>query len=236
LEHKKIVARNYHHFWRTPGRDLDLDRPALFVRAEIAKSRKPATQPLPGELWEKLRAEAEGKAPDAALLSVPTYPARMLDVDLKRAGVKKWTVESKLDFHATRTAFITMLLESGADVKTCQTLARHATADLTVNTYGRARHERLSATAEAVGKVVFSRPDYISEPKPKVVGLETTRFNSTKLVEAAGIEPASEDLHPRVPRASPAIGFSRGLPRGRRLPLASPSFVTAPSKARNPPA
>ena len=148
-------------------------------------------QPLPLALWDRLKAEAADSLPDAALLAVPLHPACNMDRDLKRAGVKKWTPEGKVDFHATRTAYITMLLESGADVKTCQTLARHATADLTVNTYGRARHERLSATAEAVGKVVFFRPDYISEPKPKVVGLDTRSESRGYLEGGAGFEPAT---------------------------------------------
>ena len=153
-------------------RDLDPDRPALHVRAEIAKSRKPATQPLPAALWERLKAEAADSPPDAALLYVPSHPARELDADLEAAGVRKWTPEGKVDFHGCRVAFCTLLLESGADVKTCQTLARHSTPDLTVNTYGRARASRLSEAAEAVAKTVFFGPEYTISPQRKVVGLE----------------------------------------------------------------
>jgi hypothetical protein len=50
--------------------------------------------------------------------------ARDLDIDLKRAGIPKTTREGKIDFPACRVAYITHLIETGADVKTVQTLAR----------------------------------------------------------------------------------------------------------------
>jgi len=62
-----------------------------------------------------------------------------MDKDLKAADIPKWTPEGKIDFHACRTAYITFVLESGTDLKTAQTLARHSTPDLTMNVYGKAR-------------------------------------------------------------------------------------------------
>jgi len=153
-------------------RDVSPDRPSINVRTEIAKSRKAAMQPIPVGLWKALKAGAEGKDPDAALLYVPSHPARELDKNLERVGILKWGPAGKLDFHAARVTYITMLLESGADVKTCMTLARHSTPDLTINTYGRARQERLDGTAEAVEEMILAGPKNITGTERKAVGAE----------------------------------------------------------------
>jgi integrase len=176
-------------------RDLDPNRPAIHVRAELSKSRKPATLPIPGELWGKLIAEAADRPPDAPVFQTIRDLSEWINRDLTRAGVRKWTPEGKLDFHALRVFDITAILESGAELKTAQTLARHATPDLTMNTYGRSRHDRLTAAAEAVGKVVFSGPDYISEPKRKVVGWESETITEVFMVRGGGLEPPQDCSH-----------------------------------------
>jgi len=80
----------------------------------------------------------------------------MIKRDLKLAGIPRWTPEGKVDFHACRTAYVTLVLETGASVKEAQSLARHATPNLTMNTYGRSRKGRLSELAEAVGNRLTS--------------------------------------------------------------------------------
>jgi len=47
-------------------------------------------------------------------------------------------------------------MEEGADIKTAMTLMRHATPDLTVNRYAKARRERLVDLAQAVGEPVLA--------------------------------------------------------------------------------
>jgi hypothetical protein len=59
-----------------------------------------------------------------------------------------------LNFHALRVAFCSYLFESGASAKEAQVLARHSTPALTMNTYGRARNERLQELSERMGRVV----------------------------------------------------------------------------------
>ena len=69
-----------------------------------------------------------------------------------------FTSEGKLDFHAARTAFVTLLSESDVTVKEAMELARHSTPQLTMNTYARTRQDRLSAAVEKLGeKVLFGR-------------------------------------------------------------------------------
>ena len=92
--------------------------------------------------------------PVEPLLYVPTHPARTLDADLTRAGIPKEAVGGKLDFHAVRLAYINLVLETGATVKEAQTLARHATPQMTLGVYGRTREERLHEVVEQVAIVV----------------------------------------------------------------------------------
>jgi len=47
------------------------------------------------------------------LLYVPSHPARELDKDLETAGIPKHTPEGKVDFHACRVAYISLLFEAG---------------------------------------------------------------------------------------------------------------------------
>ena len=62
----------------------------------------------------------------------------------------------RVDFHSCPVAYVTFILEAGATVKEGQTLARHATPDLTMNVYARARSERLAVLAEEVRETVLS--------------------------------------------------------------------------------
>ena len=131
-----------------------LDRPGGQLRLEAAwtKNRRASSQPLPEWLAQRLAASIEGMSDDEPLLYVPSHAARDFDVDLKKAGIAKRNAEGKLDFHACRVAFISFVIEAGATVKEAQVLARHSTAEMTMNTYARTRSERLSEVAEIVGR------------------------------------------------------------------------------------
>ena len=91
--------------------------------AAWTKNRKPGFQPLPSTLVEALKARANGKALTHSLLYVGTNPSRCMEADFKKAGIRKVIVgEGKLDFHSSRTAYTTLLFESGATVKEAQEL------------------------------------------------------------------------------------------------------------------
>ena len=64
------------------------------------------------------------------------------------------------DFHACQTAYVTLVFETGCSPKEAQSLARHAGPNLTLNTYGPSRQDRLSELAEAVGNRLVPGPDY----------------------------------------------------------------------------
>jgi integrase len=134
------------------------------------KNRKPGFQPLPSVLLKKLETFADSGIvpglyqqfyrnfayPKNALLYVPSHPAREMDIDLEAAGIPKITDEGKVDFHALRTTFVTLVAEAGANVKELQTMARHSTPELTANVYARTRNERLSELVEKIAENIVS--------------------------------------------------------------------------------
>ena len=93
--------------------------------------------------------------PTDPLLYVPQDTARMINSDLKAAGIEKETPAGKVDFHAARVAYISHVVSLGASVKEAQTLARHATPELTINTYARTESGRLSEITEDLGTLLL---------------------------------------------------------------------------------
>ncbi len=197
---------------------LDTARGGLNLDAAWTKNRRSGFQPLPLELVGRLQAFAasgESKrlynknlcgrawtAPEDPLLYVPSHPERCMGIDLKAAGIAKWTPAGKLDFHASRTAFVTLLLESEVTVKEAQQLARHSTPSLTMNTYGRARDERLASAIERVGRKVLSTAGCARSVHGLALGPQTESATpwapedcaSFEMVAAEGIEPPTRGL------------------------------------------
>ena len=148
--------------------NLDLKTSGLNLERKWTKNRKSGFQPLPFSLVKKLydfatqghptslyekhysRKDSTCDAPAEPLLFVSSKLSRELDKDLERAGIPKLTEKGKIDFHSFRVVFVTYLFEVGANVKEAQTLARHATPDLTVNVYARTRDTRLSEIVQQV--------------------------------------------------------------------------------------
>ena len=144
-------------------RNLDRDEGGLRLEAAWTKNRKDGFQPLPRWLVDRLIADVGERGTGRSAPLCPFAPGWDLYEDLDLAGIKKVTSEGKLDFHACRVAYVSWVLEAGASIKEAQVLARHVTPSLTLNTYGRARNERLSEVAEAVGKNLASTTGAQSE-------------------------------------------------------------------------
>ena len=101
-----------------------------------------------------LKAHLAGKLPQAKAFNMPAKTADMIRADLEAAGID-WrdNGNGKLDFHALRHTFGTMLAASGGHPKTAQTLMRHSTIDLTMSRY---THTLTGQEAAAVN----SLPDF----------------------------------------------------------------------------
>ncbi|MFA5239685.1 MAG: tyrosine-type recombinase/integrase [Phycisphaerae bacterium] len=66
----------------------------------------------------------------------PNKAAKMMRKDLEAAGiVYKDDADRFVDFHSLRHTFISNLTQSGASPKIAQSLARHSTIGLTMDTY-----------------------------------------------------------------------------------------------------
>ncbi len=202
--------------------DLDADGCTLPLAAEFTKSRKAARQPIPRALAAKLATGAEGKRRRDPLLDMPAQPLEQLYRTMARAGVPKWAPGGKLDFHALRTGFVTLVLEAGANVKEAQALARHSTPGLTVNTYGRARFDRLWQLAEAVGVAVLEPAESTTGAQRLAAGaegLDVTALNmetsraSGEVTESGSIPSPGTTSRPNAPDGeTPCPNF----PKSRR--------------------
>jgi len=120
---------------------LDGAEPSIVIRAEHAKNGKSVEQPITRELAEALRPFLEGKPPGKPVLPVPEKCAKLLRIDLDASGIaykrtrKGAASEGVVDMHALRHSYITHLIESGADPKVVQSLARHSDIRLTLDRY-----------------------------------------------------------------------------------------------------
>jgi hypothetical protein len=126
-------------------------------------------QPVAEKLFDMLVADARGKVPQDPLLSVPSHTARELDRDLVAAKIPKSTPEGKLDFHALRNSFITIVLEDvGGTPAQAQELARHATLEMTMGIYARARQSQLRNVVDAAGDLVLAPNDHVTSAEQPV--------------------------------------------------------------------
>ena len=107
-----------------------------------------------------------------------------------------------MDFHSLRVTYVSLVLESGATAKEAQVLARHSTLALTLDTYGRARPERLHGVAAVVGEKVLqdaestTRAQCVAAGAEALVvgGTENERYETEGMVPPLGFEPRTHGL------------------------------------------
>ena len=200
--------------------DLDVEYCTLHLHREWTKNRKQGEQPLPQSLVARLQAFAQtgevqrlyarfyrrkdgrNEAPENALLYVPKNAARAMYDDLEAAGVPRETPAGRLDFHSARVAFINLVLDSGTDVKTAQSLSRHSTPQLTMGTYARVWEDTRAKTIEKVGEALFSDANQVHSKYALAAGAEglvispCVSMGSGKgnLVEMRGFEPPTSAM------------------------------------------
>lgn len=119
--------------------DLESDGPYFALRAATTKSKRADAVPVPPELRDALRSLRPSKwqPTDHIFASIPK--SSTVKADLTTAGIKADTPDGKLDFHALRTSYGTMLARSGVNVRTAMELMRHTDIRLTTRTYTDAR-------------------------------------------------------------------------------------------------
>jgi len=180
---------------------LDTKRGGLRLEGAWTKNRKDGFQYLPKSLVKRLARAKRGKHPGDRLLRVPYETGKWIKRDLKKARIPQSTEAGEIDFHALRVAYVTFVLEAGASAKEAQVLARHSTLALTMETYARAREDRLADLAEAVGQTVAGGPACVTRvPSHKggAGGEDTTSCNEghlrlAEVVPPRGVEPLSPE-------------------------------------------
>ncbi|WP_253158041.1 tyrosine-type recombinase/integrase [Stieleria tagensis] len=123
------------------------DVPFVKLRHSNEKSRKGSTVALRSDLAAELREWIQGREPSARVFNVPAGMLRIMDRDLKLAGIEKESDGSVVHIHALRHSFGTHLSKAGVAPRVAQAAMRHSDISLTMNTYTDAR---LLDTAEAV--------------------------------------------------------------------------------------
>ena len=84
----------------------------------------------------RLPAAAPTLPADTPVFTVPAKLVRILDRDLKAAGIPKRDERGRtVDVHAMRHTFGTLLSKGGVTPRTAQAAMRHSTIDLTMNVY-----------------------------------------------------------------------------------------------------
>ena len=140
---------------------LDGELPYLVLDAADEKNGNGSTIPLRADLAADVRAwlddgenspaeESDGqtipfgkitkavatKAADKPVFTVPAGLVRILDRDMKAAGIAKRDERGRtIDVHALRHSFGTLLSKGGVSPRTAQAAMRHSDINLTMNTY-----------------------------------------------------------------------------------------------------
>ena len=219
--------------------DLTPGAECVWLEAANEKNRAGSTIPLRADLAAELRQWiAERKlAPAARLFTVPAGLRRILDRDMKAAGIPKRDERGRtVDVHAMRTTFGTMLSTSGTAPRTAQAAMRHSDIKLTMGTYTdpkflevRQAVERLPAFAPHRADPAASQSAHESagtgDPKGHLLALTDTMGAMTgRLSEERANGGSAGNVNEKPPVTSGVTG-GHGVER-RRVELPTSSLRT----------
>ena len=115
---------------------LEGEQAYLEVRAAVAKNRRRECLPLDAELVEALRTLQDAGSGRGRVFRVLVPRRETVKKDFERAGITILDEDGrKVDLHALRTTFCTMLAEAGLPERVRQELMRHRDPRLTNQTY-----------------------------------------------------------------------------------------------------
>ncbi len=163
--------------------NIDEAHPWLKVRASTAKNHKEATIPLRPELAAKLRGVRPSGECNGDLVFPKGVPRnRDLRRDFVQAGIALTDdARGKVDFHALRHTFCTMLQVSGVSPRLAMEAMRHSDMRLTTKVY-------TDAKALPIRGAVMSLPDLVTD------SLQDSLPNSL-LPDTRGVGVSSTDAH-----------------------------------------
>lgn len=117
--------------------NLEGEKPFIKARASTTKNGKDAVLPLHPQLAALLEIERPITASEGTLVfSMDSKPDRAFNRDLKLAKIDRIDgLNRKVDFHALRYTFCTMLARQGTSQRMAQELMRHSDPHLTAQIY-----------------------------------------------------------------------------------------------------
>lgn len=144
LRRYELNRLNWGHF------HLDVPRPYVELEAQNTKSKRAACQPLRPEVVAALRAQrpVDAGSGDWVFRGKVPMPAK-LRADLAAAGIPYVDERGRrVDVHALRTTFGTMLSVAGVPPRVAMELMRHSDLKLTMRIYTDAGHLPLAEDVE----------------------------------------------------------------------------------------
>ncbi len=144
LRHQELASLRVNSF------QLNDATPTLTVDAVHSKHRRKDVLPMHPQLVENVRQWTQGMKPQQHL-----FPGlekkklyRMIQLDLRDAGIAYETEQGIADFHAAgRHTYITQLIRSGVSLPTAMELARHSDVKMTMRYTHIGLEDRASALA-----------------------------------------------------------------------------------------
>ena len=166
---------------------------------------------------------------DARLFSVPAGLLRILDRDLRAAGIPKRDERGRtVDVHAMRTTFGTLLSKGGVAPRTAQAAMRHSTIDLTMNVYTDPKLLDVAGAVELLPSLPLAREDRQSGSRQNVLSATGTNdLTPSPLVPV--LVPTSGQ--PRVLRSTPVHESNRAASGAMAAGLAA---TACPVNEKNP--
>jgi integrase len=206
--------------------DLSDDSPCVVVEASYSKRRRQDTQPLPrdvaGLLAEWLRVKPAGqrlwpggwvnhaaKMVRADLAAARASWIRAATMPQERKKREATTVLAYLDeqgrvfdFHSLRHQYISNLASAGIHPKIAQTLARHSTITLTLDSYTHTRLVDLAASVNSLPSVPVLLPEENREVL-RATGTENRSSSEVPTVVPRGAENGAVLLAPKPLHIAP---------------------------------
>ena len=207
----------------TPERfDLTASPPTATVQAAFTKNRKEAVQPLPAALADRLAPWLASLPTGQPVFKMPQRRVEMLRFDLDATGLEYETDSGYIDFHSFRGIYISEVVASGASVKVCQTLARHASPSLTIGLYAK-------ASLHDINGAIDSLPDP-GKPSPRPEALAATGTTGKRSSNRPSLHfPYVGDAS--CQNLSGAVGYASGTPEAQTVALSGvDALCRVPSK------
>ena len=225
--------------------ELDADPPRLTLDPNNEKNREGNTIPLRSDLAEDIRgwlrdralekalkevseneaAQIYGLPPGTLLFDVPTGLLRILNLDLKAAGIPKRDNRGRtVDIHALRHTFGTMLSVAGVSPRTAQEAMRHSSIDLTMNVYTDPALLDVAGAIEMLPNLEIDRNEPApTETEPTTICFEKGPAKKTAKADASGRNDSR--------RFAPGFAPTTGHPSQKEtIPVKTAASNALPSK------